>query len=498
MKKKIIYLSVAVLLIITLAFVRTLFIGFTYTSAKNIEVKDGLFCDSGGAAFSGEVVLETADMNNFVKQAIALFPIASVLQSMGKGGYNSSEEELEAAYIAMDMEKRLKGFVVYTNIENGKMTGETGIYYDIRKGKNEMLSREISKGMKYWGAYAFNNQIKLAAISFKDGALDGESYLLNPTSSTKNAKVLSADFKNNSLTQLKRYHENGQLKRVNNFVDFRKEGLQQEYHSDGELTWEGELSNNKRKWEKSYYRYPHALREENKYNDSAWISSTSYYPNGKKATERTDSLQKEWFSNGDIKLTKIGYNITYGTAKGLIETYHKNGRIATSYNYDNSGVKNGAYSIYYKNGELWEQGTMKDGLQQGKLQKWYKNKQLAEDHQMVNGKIEGKYIRYYDNGQKHKEFFYKNGKLEGAYKKWWKDNTVAEDHQMVNDKIEGKYLRYYEDGQKHKFFFYKNGKLEGTCQTWYSNGKLSSKCEYPTDNFAPKCEKWDEEGKLIE
>lgn len=308
---------------------------------------------------------------------------------------------------------------------------------------------------------------------------------------------MEVNFNANKLENVKRFFDNGEVRSISNYQDFLISGSQQKFYKGGELRYESHSENGRIVWEKSYYKEPHTLRKETKYDlNRLPVYALEFYPDGEQLSIMNDSVTKEWYSNGQLKMMISKDTIINNAPQGEINTYHNNGQLHTEYVFNSLGLAEGPYAIYYKNGELWEQGTMKKGEQHGNLKKWYNNKQLAEDHQMINGKRNGKYIRFYDDGQQWKEFNYKKGILHGSYKKWWKNGQIAEDHNMVDGEIDGPFISYYDNGQKWKEFNYKNGELTGVATKWWKNGKMASKCDYTSGKN--ECQKWDDEGKLLE
>lgn len=462
MKKIFIYLITSILAIVLLLFIRTLFSDFNTTSVENLKIQEGIFQDEQGNAFSGTLKAEGEEINNLYKKSIGTFP-PTILSWINNG---QTPEKLPKDFI-----DRLKGIVFHVNVEAGKLTGETEVFYDLREGKEEVFNRKIDKGLGYFTSYLFNNRISVAKINFKDGTLDGASYVVKPNISGNDAKLMEVNFNTNNLENVKRFFDNGEVRSINNYKDFLLNGSQQGFYKDGKLRYESHVENGNLVWEKYYFQKPHTLRKESTYdNNKGLVSALEFFPNGDKRSLINDSIKKEWYSNGELKMMISNDTIISNAPKGEINTYHNNGQLHTKYVYNSLGQEQGPYSIYYKNGELWEQGTMEKGEKHGNIKKWYNNKQLAEDHQMINGNRDGKYVRYYDDGQQWKEFNYKNGILHGHYKKWWKNGQIAEDHNMVDGEIDGAFISYYDNGQKWKEFNYKNGALAGVATKWWKNG----------------------------
>ncbi|MEL6924329.1 MAG: hypothetical protein AAFO94_09795, partial [Bacteroidota bacterium] len=256
------------------------------------------------------------------------------------------------------------------------------------------------------------------------------------------------DFENNMPASVKRYHSNGQVRRINAYQSFSKDGLQQEFDKNGKLSFEVHYTAGKRDWMKAYYWTKNTLRKHTVFSEDGPIVK-AYFPDGTPALEKTSDKKVEWFSNGAVK-SYLSKDTSYSEIPvGRIETFHESGRLKSFYTFSQQGILDGPYQIFYKSGKQWEQGNYKAGKKEGNMKKWYTNGQLAEDHQLTGGKIEGPFVRYYDNGQLWKSFNYTNGQLNGAYKKWWK------------------------------------------------NGQLAFDCTYQ-NNRAKQCKKWNDEGQLIE
>lgn len=441
MKKKFVYLALLLVFSISVLFLRTMLHEIGTTEANTIKIENGLIVNAAGTPMSGTLLGKPNHIEALWQPFLELVASLDDWQKLPVG------RKLNLNHLHQ-MQEELDGFSVQAQVEEGQLKGETSVWFDLRKGKEEIFGYPLCKSLKYYLAYLFHNQMKLAEMHFEENQLHGDAILYGPGTNKTLTKWVAANFKNNELSTVRRFHSNGNIKRINHYHYFVKDGLQQEYHSSGPLTYEALYEAGKKQSEKFYYWTNDKLRKQILYEGSQVADEKHYFPNGELAKDYQGENRTEWYSNGDIKLHRTPDSMFHAKPKGTIETYHSNGLLARKYQYDPAGVLNGPYEIYYRSGALWEQGTYKKGKREGRFRKWFTNGQIAEDHQMISGKIDGPFVRYYDSGVKWKAFNYDMGLLTGQYKKWWK------------------------------------------------NGQLAFDCEYQ-DNVATACRKWNDSGEPI-
>jgi antitoxin component YwqK of YwqJK toxin-antitoxin module len=94
-----------------------------------------------------------------------------------------------------------------------------------------------------------------------------------------------------------------------------------------------------------------------------------------------------------------------------------------------SGVKDGAWVKYHKNGQLKEKVNFKNGKMEGAGGGYHDNGQLWWKGNYKNSRFEGAWVTYYSNGQLEKKGNYKNSrKKEGAWVSYNADGTVDKEH----------------------------------------------------------------------
>ena len=79
----------------------------------------------------------------------------------------------------------------------------------------------------------------------------------------------------------------------------------------------------------------------------------------------------------------------------------------------NSNIEDGPWKSWYKNGEIYEEGTLRCGKWHGSFLSRYRNGQKEEEITYVDGKLDGPHLRWYRNGQKKQECTYVKGELSG-------------------------------------------------------------------------------------
>jgi len=93
------------------------------------------------------------------------------------------------------------------------------------------------------------------------------------------------------------------------------------------------------------------------------------------------------------------------------------------------GFNNGELIFYFKTGEIWKKGNLKEGKREGEFitygyygsQDIY-HKRILQNYK--NGKLHGEFIHYFDTGDVNMVGNYIYGKLEGNYTYYDKDGKI--------------------------------------------------------------------------
>lgn len=87
--------------------------------------------------------------------------------------------------------------------------------------------------------------------------------------------------------------------------------------------------------------------------------------------------------------------------------------------------KDGPWLEYYSSGELFEEGTLKDGKLDGAFRAYHKNGKVMAEGEYSDGLKQGTWVWYYPNGKKQKEGRFKDGCRAGTWITYNSDGSVS-------------------------------------------------------------------------
>ena len=201
-----------------------------------------------------------------------------------------------------------------------------------------------------------------------------------------------------------------------------------------------------------------------KTGESSWI------PVGNKTTVKDGSFTS-FYNNGNV------------FQKGKL----KNGkRIDTILNYDLNNklleyeivkpdtllhyyINNGPYISYLQNGKILEKGNVENHKIGNEWTTYHKNGKIHWTKKLKDGT--GFKRWYYDNGQISNINYDFKGKTNGQIKGWFKNGQIKEISNWNDDLENGPCETYYENGKPQEKANWKNDKLDGKRETWYENGQ---------------------------
>lgn len=129
-----------------------------------------------------------------------------------------------------------------------------------------------------------------------------------------------------------------------------------------------------------------------------------------------------------------GWAITYanGGAK-YIEQQYKN------------GIREGAWRVYYPNGQLEKEGFKKDKLDHGLYKEWYRNGQLKYEYHYSAGKKVGKWLSWYEDGTRYTERNFVNDQLNGKVFVWDEQGVLAKEYDYQNGDLIHRKMHFKEN-----------------------------------------------------
>ena len=129
--------------------------------------------------------------------------------------------------------------------------------------------------------------------------------------------------------------------------------------------------------------------------------------NQTKKTETQKAIpgkQQVQIKEGDVVIEKYASGINR-----KVQTYKKNDK----------GTLEAVYEkIYYDDGNLSQEGPLKNGKRDGHWKSYYRDGTLWSEGDFVDGVAQGVTITYYPNGKKRYEGQFKDGVKTGVWKFW--------------------------------------------------------------------------------
>lgn len=122
--------------------------------------------------------------------------------------------------------------------------------------------------------------------------------------------------------------------------------------------------------------------------------------------------------------------------------------------YQNGLAYTGKYIVYFENGVIKEELTIKDG------------------------KLQGSFVRNHDNGKPMEMGNYDNNLKFGLWTRYSISGNLIAQASYINNKKDGNWFVYNEAGNKLFEMIYKDGEKIGTWNQWDETGKLIQTTNY--------------------
>ena len=97
-----------------------------------------------------------------------------------------------------------------------------------------------------------------------------------------------------------------------------------------------------------------------------------------------------------------------GSKNGLIKEYFEDGSIKEEIEYFN-GVKEGKRKVWYRSGQLYKSGTMKNDRWHGTYEEWYENGSPKLSGQYMDGQQDGEWVFFDKEGNNLPNLNFENG-----------------------------------------------------------------------------------------
>lgn len=351
---------------------------------------------------------------------------------------------------------------------NGKLNGEKGSYYAIGNLYSvSTFSDGVEKGS--YKRYFPSGRLKIDA-SADDGQYDGpyKSYFENG----KPEFVLTyAKGKFNGL--YKSYYDNGQLEFQANYTNGEANGDAITYHRNGKLKRKATYVDNLIDGDELQYNDEDVLIQKANYKKGKAQGVTEYYDDDGKLYSTFQ------FDNDKLKLAK------YFDKKGnVISTSERESKQIALNDYNAEGFRT-SYVVYNDKGE--KQNT--DSF-------FYNSGKLKEVNFYKNGLLNGITTGYYSSGAKQYEISFKDDKKDGLTVNYYPNGKIQSLGWYSDGDQNGDWVDYNEKGNTTFYGTYLNNDYYGTTQSFFANGALDDETEY-ISGWVSALHQFDSNGKEI-
>ena len=157
-------------------------------------------------------------------------------------------------------------------------------------------------------------------------------------------------------------------------------------------------------------------------------------------------------------------------------------------------AKDGDYLEKFRNGTIFEEGKLTNGIFNDNWTRYYENGQPRWIQNLINGT--GKVIWYNESGRKLSEENKVNGKTDGVVKHWYENGQLKEESNWKNGIPHGLHSFYFENGNLEINIYWVNNKKEGKAEAFYSNGQIKQVQYYVDGELKGPFKQWNENGKI--
>ncbi|MFC2129240.1 toxin-antitoxin system YwqK family antitoxin [Bacteroidota bacterium] len=366
---------------------------------------------------------------------------------------------------------------------NDKKEGNSYYYYETGELKESVY---YSNGKKQGKAREFDKDSTVITLLQYNN-----NYLVS------REKINRKDSSGKKQGTYKVFHEDGSLKREENYMDDDLHGYFREFDETGELL--------------------QAMR----YERGAIIEEID-----EEAREIID-FKRTYDEQGRIVFSGAYFE---GIPRGIHRFFDTTGNIINAYIYnekgqrlsegivDEQGKRVGKWTDYYVSGETKAIGTYRDNKKNGNWIYYFENKSIEQKGSFIGGRFNGEWTWYYPDGEIWRQESFFNGNEDGYSVEYDREqNIISEgvyidgekdgdwthnvgDHKEEGGYIiglrEGKWTYYYGDGSVQFVGNYLQGNPDGSQLYYYPNGALKEEQFYKKGIREKIWRKYDEEGNV--
>jgi len=382
----------------------------------------------------------------------------------------------------------------------------------VQPGMRTLISQELYINDKREGNsyYYYNTGELKESIYFSNGRKQGQAREFDKDSTiitvlqynnnylVSREKINRKDAEGIKQGTHKEFHEDGSLKKEENYLEGELHGYLREFDETGELL--------------------QAMR----YERGAVIEEID-----EEAKEIID-LKRTFDEQGRIVFSGAYFE---GIARGIHRFYDTTGTIINSYIYNEKGVrlsegivdeqgkKRGIWIDYYPSGKTKAIGAYLNNRMNGQWTYYFENQRIEQKGNFIRGRFDGEWIWNYPDGTIWREETFFNGKEDGySRENDSSGNIISEgnftdgekdgewiynvgDHREVGAYIiglrEGKWIYYFVDGSKKFEGNYLQGNPDGLQIYYYPSRSIREEQFYKRGIREKIWRKYDEEGNTF-
>ncbi|MFT6865627.1 MAG: antitoxin component YwqK of YwqJK toxin-antitoxin module [Cyclobacteriaceae bacterium] len=319
--------------------------------------------------------------------------------------------------------------------DNGVQSGSGILYHLTGEKKVDYVLNEEELNQTY--TYYFKNGQKSSEYIYENGILNG------PFNS---------------------YYIDGQDNEIGIYKMDSLDGDWIGYHPNGEMSYKGSLNNGTRIGQWTYFHSNGNPSDEYIYDDGEYHGILKNYG-------RQGNLQEITQYNHGLYVGYTYFNLAGDTLSNAFdldgnmdfESHYTTGELHAKSALSN-GKTNGPYTSYFKNGKVYQKGTMKDGEYHGVYEEYYPTGDLYSTCNYTNGTLDGYYRSFFKNGQPELEGWYVDGEAEQLWKQYFPDGSKDQELYYISGDLNGWKKNFALGDKIHRAFKYDKGTLVGLRQ----------------------------------
>ena len=184
-------------------------------------------------------------------------------------------------------------------------------------------------------------------------------------------------------------------------------------------------------------------------------------------------VSKETYEDGTVRVERSvsRYSDDSFVSEGPYSEYYQSGQLFVEGTYRN-GAPNGEWTYYHPSGEIAKRVTFKAGQPEGVVESRRPDGTLIARREYLGGKRHGEWKNYAENGEQLRlESSYKAGVPDGVWKTWFPNGQLRRDMTFKEGRRDGVTKEWYESGAKRAEVSFSAGLRDGPSIRWTADGK---------------------------